>query len=163
VRVADQLASRLSGTLSRSRCLFTHGTVILGGLALIVAGSSLVLALSTAWSVGDTGEFGAIVSAGLDYLPAELVLAGVALALFGLWPRGLGLAWAAYAAVAFLALLGPGLNLARWVLDLSPIAYVGGPPRGAVDAGSLAALAITAVALVMLGFLGFRRRDLSES
>lgn len=30
--------------------------------------------------------------AGLDYLPAELVLAGLALALFGLWPRGFGLA-----------------------------------------------------------------------
>ena len=114
---------------------------------LIVVGSSPVLALSTAWSVGNTDEIGAIMTAGLDYLPAELVFAGLALALFGLWPRGFGLTWAAYAAATFIALLGPGLKLAQWVLDLAPTTHVGNPPLGTVDAGNLAALAIVAIAL----------------
>lgn len=61
-----------------------HGAVVAAGLVLIVVGSSLVLALSTAWSVGNTDEFGAIIGSGLDYLPEELVLSGLALALFGL-------------------------------------------------------------------------------
>ena len=125
-----RLETRLAGTLSRVRWLAAHGAVVAAGLVLIVVGSSLVLALSTAWSVGNTDEFGAIMTAGLDYLPAELVLAGLALALFGLWPRGFGLTWAAYAVATFIAFLGPGLKLAQWVLDLAPTTHVGNPPLG---------------------------------
>ncbi|WP_157099751.1 ABC transporter permease [Microbispora sp. ATCC PTA-5024] len=158
-----RLETRLAGTLSRLRWLAAHGAVVAAGLVLIAVGSSLVLALSTAWSVGNTDEFGAIMRAGLDYLPAELMLAGLALALFGLWPRGFGFAWAGYAAAAFIALLGPGLKLAQWVLDLAPTSHVGNPPLGTVDAGNLAALAIVAIALVVVGFVAFRRRDVPRA
>jgi ABC-2 type transport system permease protein len=107
-----RLETRLAGTLSRARWLVDHSTVIAAGLVLIVAGSSAVLALSTAWSVGKPGEIGAVMWAGLDYLPVELVFAGLALALFGLWPRGFGLSWAGYAVATLIAFLGPGLKLA---------------------------------------------------
>src|SRR4051794_13310611 len=86
-----RLETRLAGTLSRFRWLTTHAAVVTAGLAVIVVGSSLVLAVSSAWSVGNTDEFGAIMRAGVDYLPAELLFAGLALAHFGLWPRGFGL------------------------------------------------------------------------
>ncbi|MDQ2874694.1 MAG: hypothetical protein M3Y33_07760 [Actinomycetota bacterium] len=158
-----RLETRLAGALSRIRWLAAHGTVVAAGLVLIVAGSSLVLALSTAWSVGNTDEFGAVMTAGLAYLPAELVLAGLALALFGLWPRGFGFTWAAYAAATFIAFLGPGLKLTQWVLDLAPTTHVGNPPLGTVDAGNLTALAIVAIALVLIGFIAFRRRDVPRA
>lgn len=122
-----------------------------------------MLALSTAWSVGNTDEIGAVMTAGLDYLPAELVLAGLALALFGLWPHGFGFTWAGYAVMTFIAVLGPGLKLAQWVLDLAPTTHVGNPPLGAVDAGNLATLAIVAIALVLIGFLAFHRRDVPRA
>ena len=158
-----RLETRLAGTLSRVRWLAAHGTVVAAGLVLIVVGSSLVLALSTAWSVGNTNEFGAIMNAGLAYLPAELVLAGLALALFGLWPRSFGFTWAAYAAATFIAFLGPGLKLTRWVLDLAPTTHVGNPPQGTVDAGNLTALAVIATALVLVGFIAFHRRDVPRA
>jgi ABC-2 type transport system permease protein len=101
--------------------------------------------------------------AGLDYLSAELVLAGLALAVFGLWPRGFGIAWAGYAVATFIAFLGPGLKLAPWVLDLAPTTHVGNPPLGTADAGRLAALAIVAIALVLVGFMAFRRRDVPRA
>jgi ABC-2 type transport system permease protein len=158
-----RLEARLAGTLSRVRWLAAHSAVVAAGLVLIVVGSSLVLALSTVWSVGNANEFGAIMRAGLDYLPAELVLAGLALALFGLWPRGFGFAWAGYAVATFIAFLGPGLKLARWVLDLAPTTHVGTPPLGTADAGNLAALAIIATALALVGFTAFRRRDVPRA
>ena len=158
-----RLETRLAGTLSRVRWLAAHGTVVAAGLVLIVVGSSLVLALSTAWSIGNTDEFGAVMRAGLDYLPAELVLAGLALALFGLWPRGFGFTWAGYAVATFIALLGPGLKFVQWVRDLAPTTHVGNPPLGTADAGDLAALAIVAVALVLVGFFAFRRRDVPRA
>lgn len=158
-----RLESRLAGTLSRLRWLAVHGGVVVAGLALIVVVSSLILASSTAWSVGDTAEFGATIRAGLAYLPAELLFAGLALALFGLWPRGFGFAWAGYAAATFIAFLGPGLELAQWVLDLAPTTHVGNPPLGTAQLGSLAALAGGAIALTLAGFIAFRRRDIPSA
>jgi ABC-2 type transport system permease protein len=158
-----RLETRLAGTLSRIRWLAAHAVVVAAGLAVIVVGSSLVLASTTAWSVGDTDEFGAIVRSGLAYLPAELVLGGVALALFGLWPRGVGLGWAAYAVATFIAFLGPGLKLAQWVLDLAPTTHVGNPPLGTAEPGGLAVLSLVAVALLLLGFVAFRRRDVPRT
>lgn len=158
-----RLETRLAGTLSRLRWLAAHTAVVATGLVLIVAGSSLVLALSTAWSVGDTAGFGAAMTAGLDYLPAELVLAGLAVGLFGWWPRGFGFAWAGCALATFIALLGPGLKLAQWMLDLAPTTHIGDPPLGAVDAGNLTALTVVAAALVLLGFTAFRRRDIPRA
>lgn len=157
----DRLAARLSGTLSRVRWLAAHGTVVVTGLVVIVTGSSVVLGLSTAWSVGNAGEFGAITEAGVAYLPAELVFAGVAVAVFGLWPRGFAFAWAGYAVATFVAFLGPGLKLAQWVLDLAPTTHVGNPPLGTVGAANLTALAAVGIVLVLVGFIAFSRRDVS--
>src|SRR5665811_691363 len=47
-----RLEPRLSGTLSRMRWLAAHGLVIVTGLVVIVAVSSVVLAAGTAWSMG---------------------------------------------------------------------------------------------------------------
>ncbi|BCJ34092.1 exporter of polyketide antibiotics [Actinocatenispora thailandica] len=158
-----RLETRLAGTLSRGRWLAGHAAVVAAGLVLVVVGSSVVLGLATAQSVGNTAEFGAIITAGLAYLPAELVLGGLALALFGWWPRGFGLAWAGYAVATFIAFLGPGLKLAQWVLDLAPSTHVGNPPLGTVDPADLAALAVVAIVLTVAGFVTFRRRDVPRS
>lgn len=154
-----RLETRLVGTLSRTRWLAAHLIAVVGGLLLIVVASSSVLAATTAWSVGNAHDFAVIIKAGLAYLPAELVLAGLAVTLFGVWPRGFGLAWAAYAVATFIALLGPGLKLARWVLDLAPTTHIGNPPLGTVDSVALSGLGIVTIALALAGVAGFHRRD----
>lgn len=157
-----RLETRLSGTLSRGRWLAAHALVVLAGLITIVLGSSLVLGLATTVSVGDTAELGPILRSGLAYLPAELVLVGLALALYGLHPRLFGLAWAGYAVMTFIAFLGPGLKLHQWVLDLSPTTHVGNPPVGAIQNGALTVLTAVAVTLTAVGFAAFRRRGIPQ-
>jgi putative exporter of polyketide antibiotics len=146
---AGRLEPRLSGTLSRTRWLAVHGLVI------IVAVSSVVLATATAWSMGTAVHLGRVVGAGAAYLPAELLVGGLELTLFGLWPRAFPAAWAAF---AFIAFLGPGLKLAGWVLDLSPTTHVGNPPLGAVAAQLLFIFSIIAAVLGAAAAVGFRRR-----
>ncbi len=158
-----RLESRLSGTLSRARWLAAHSVVVLAGLVTIVLGSSLVLGLTTAVSVGDAAEVGPALSSGLAYLPAELVLAGLALAVYGRRPRLFGVAWAGYAVMTFIAFLGPGLELRPWVLDLSPTTQVGNPPAGATQTGALVVMTGVAVALVAIGFAAFRRRGIPQA
>ena len=159
---AGRLETRLSGILSRARWLASHALVVLGGLITIVLGSSLVLGLATALSVGDLAELGPTLSSGLAYLPAELVLAGLALAIYGLRPRLFGIAWAGYAVMTFIAFLGPGLSFHQWVLDLSPTTHVGNPPAGAIQAGSLTMMTGVAIALIVIGFTAFRRRGVPQ-
>jgi ABC-2 type transport system permease protein len=159
---AGRLEARLSGTLSRMRWLAAHALVIVGGLLAIVVVSSVVLAAGTAWSTGAALDLGPILVAGVAYLPAELLIAGLALALFGLWPRALPAAWAAVAVVAFIAFLGPGLRMPTWVLDLSPTTHIGNPPLGTVEGLPLVVLAVIAAVLGAAGAIGFRRRGVPQ-
>jgi ABC-2 type transport system permease protein len=153
-----RLETRLAGTLSRGRWLAAHALAVLAGLLVVVLGSSLVLAVSAAWSTGDWTGLGATMRAGLAYLPAELVLAGLAIAVFGWRPRWFALAWIGYALTAFVAFLGPALKLGRTIMDLAPTTHVGNPPAGASRPADLVALAALGAALGLVGFVMFRRR-----
>jgi ABC-2 type transport system permease protein len=44
-------------------------------------------------------------------------------------------------------------------VDLAPTSHVGNPPAGTADAAGLSALGILALALLLTGFISFRRRD----
>jgi ABC-2 type transport system permease protein len=160
---AGRLEVRLTGTLSRMRWLAAHALVIVTGLAIIVVASSVVLAAGMAWSMGTTVDLGLVLGAGAAYLPAELLVGALALALFGLRPRALPVAWAAFALVAFIAFLGPGLKLPGWVLDLSPTTHVGDPPLGSVEALQLVVLGGIAAALGVAAAVGFRHRGVPQS
>ena len=159
---AQRLDPRLAGTLSRGRWLAAHAVVILGGLVTIVVVGSVLFGLTAALSMGDTSRIGTMLSAGIAYLPAELIFAALAVLLFGLAPQFFPLAWVYYAAVAFIAFLGPGLNLSGWVLDLAPTTHVGNPPQGSVEVTALVIMSATAVALGVAATVAFQRRDIPE-
>ena len=145
------------------RWLAAHGLVIVTGLVAIVVVSSVVLAAGMAWSMGTAVNLGRVLGAGAAYLPAELLVAGLALALFGLRPRAFAAGWAALAFVAFIAFLGPGLKLPGWLLDLSPTTHVGNPPLGTVEALPLVVLGAIAAVLGVAAAVGFRRRGVPQS
>ena len=159
---AGRLEARLSGTLSRMRWLAAHGLVIAVGLGVMVLISSVVLAVATASSMGSGVHLGRVVGSGAAYLPAELLVGALALALFGLRPRAFPAGWAAFAFIAFIALLGPGLKLAGWALDLSPTTHVGNPPLGTVEALPLAVTGAIAALLGVAAAVGFRRRGVPQ-
>ena len=126
------------------------GSLLIGGLA---AGLSL-----GARSGGMESALGAAVVAMAVQIPAVWVLVGVAIALLGGWPGGLGLAWAALGAALLLGQIGALLHLPQGVLDLSPFTHI---PVGDVRWTPLLVLTGVAAALVAAGFVGYLRRDLS--
>ena len=160
---AGRLEMRLSGNLSRMRWLAAHGLVIVTGLVAIVVVSSVVLAAGMAASMGTAVNLGRVLWAGAAYLPAELLVGGLALALFGLRPRAFPAGWAAVAFVAFIGFLGPGLKLPELLLDLSPTTHVGNPPMGTVEALPLVLLGAIAAVFGVAAAVGFRRRGVPQS
>ncbi len=156
---AGRLEPALAGPDGRTRWLGAHVLVVLAGLALVGTVGALVLALTTAWSLGDASEVGRMLASAAAYLPVALVLAALALALFGLAPRWSALAWTALALTVVVALLGDALSVPDAVRALSPTDHVGYPPQRPAPAGGVVLLLLVALALAAGGFAGFRRRD----
>ncbi|MEQ6901525.1 hypothetical protein [Nocardioides sp. YIM 152588] len=160
--VGGRLEPMLAGGLSRPRWLAAQVAVMLGGLVVVVVVSAVVFGATTALSTGESGYVGTLVGAGVAYLPAELLVGAVGAFLFGLAPRMFGLTWLLFGLVAAIGLLGPGLQLAQWIQDLSPLTHVGNPPSGTVEAGQLIGLAVAAALLGVGAFVGFRRRRIPQ-
>jgi polyether ionophore transport system permease protein len=153
----------LAGALSRGRWLAAQLLVVIVGLVVLVVVSAIVFGAATALSTGRSGYMGTLIGAGVAYLPAELVVAALAVVLFGLAPRAFAVAWVGFGSVAAIGLLGPGLQMPRWMLDLSPLTHVGNPPEGDVDAAALAVLTVVALAVTAAAFVGFRRRRIPRA
>ena len=160
---AGRLEPVLAGALGRMRWLGAQVLVVTTGLVALVMVSAVVFAATTALSTGDSGYLGTLLKSGLAYLPAELVIAAVAVLLYGFVPRAFALAWAAFGAVTFIGLLGSGLQLPDWVVNLSPLTHVGKPPLDAIDTTALAWLGLAAALLASAAFTGFRRRRIPQA
>jgi ABC-2 type transport system permease protein len=152
----------LAGRVSRSRWLEAQvAALLVGALAVGVAGG-LALALSTAWSLDDAAQLPRLLRGAAAQLPVALVLAGAALAVFGLRPRWQGLVWLLFAGTAAVALLGEPLGLPDWVRRLSPTEHLGSLPVGRLDAAGVVGVCAVALLLAALGWAGFRRRDVPQ-
>ena len=151
----------LAAAVSRVRWAASHLTFALLGPAVVLGAAGLAAGLAYGLSAGDVGqEMARVLGAALVQLPAVWVLVGVAVALFGVLPRFMTFGgWAVLAACALIEEFGRPLQLSMRVLDLSPFAHVPRLPGGDISAASLLWLASIGVGLVMVGLMGFRRRD----
>ncbi|HSV40199.1 MAG TPA: polyketide antibiotic transporter [Nocardioidaceae bacterium] len=139
----------------------------LSWLAVTVTGTVAVLgvggaAAGTAWALlsSDPSQVISLTLAQLTYVPAALVLGGVAFALFGWLPRAAGFAWAGVVACFVIGWMGDLLSLPDWLADFSPFEQTPLVPSVELDALPLLAIAAVAALLIAAGATGFRRRDL---
>ncbi|MGN9910495.1 ABC transporter permease [Phytohabitans sp. LJ34] len=143
--------------------LASHVAVAVVGAAVLLAASGAATGLVADLSGSDQGsQVGELTGAALVQLPAALILAGFAVAVFGLLPRlAVGLAWAAFAVSLIVGQLGELLGLPQAVRDISPFTHVPAVPAASATAGPLLALTAIALALGVVGLALFRRRDLA--
>ena len=154
----------LATAVSRRQWATSHLTFGLLGPAVALVASGLAEGLVYGLVSGDVGrELPRVLAGALVQLPAVLVLSGIAMALFGLAPRLTPASWAALAVFALLVLLGPLMQLNRWILDLSPFTHIPKVPGADVSPTPLSWLLAIAAVLVAVGLAGFRRRDLVSS
>jgi ABC-2 type transport system permease protein len=106
-------------------------------------------------------SFGASVGACLAALPAIWVMTGVAAALVGAAPRFAPFAWGVLLVTFMVTEIGPLTRLPSWAMDLSPFTHLSSLPGGSFEVVPAVALTVIAVALVLLGFLAYRRRDVA--
>jgi ABC-2 type transport system permease protein len=146
----------------RLRWAVSHLAVVVVGTAVVLAAAGLGAGLGYGLRAGDVGtQLPRLLEAGLVQLPAALVVAGVAVALFGLRPAwSVTGGWTALGLATLAALLGPTLRLPQWLADISPFSHVPRLPGSAVTVAPLIWLSVAALALAAAGLAGLRRRDL---
>jgi ABC-2 type transport system permease protein len=137
-------------------------TVAVLGSAAVLAAAGIGAGLSFGLRTGDAGtQVPRLLGAALAQWPAAFAVTAVAMLVFGLLPEYcVAGGWTALAVAALLVLLGPSLQLAQWIQDISPFTHVPKLPGGTVSAAPLAWLALIAVLLAAAGLAGLRRRDI---
>ncbi|WP_324144361.1 polyketide antibiotic transporter [Intrasporangium sp.] len=170
IAVAGILRLRSEEAAGRAEAVLVTGstrTGMLGGWTLVVVLQAVVMlaviglgaGLGVAAGTGDGTWVWDLTLASLAYVPATLLVAAVAIALYGLVPRLTSLTWVLVVWVALALYLGGLLNLPEWALSLSPVHHTPQVPAETAPATPLVIMSLAAVALAAAGFLGLRRRD----
>lgn len=144
---------------SRTTYLGNHVAIAMIGGALILIASVAVL-VATGQSSVDEPLWGKTLAAALVHVPALWVFAGVATVLVGWLPRATSAIWVLVAWAGIAGYLGPILQLPEWTNRLSPFGYLPDLPADQMTWPGVIGLTIVAAVLVVLGLVGFRRRDL---
>ena len=158
---AGRAESVLAGSVSRTRWLASHlmSGVAGSGIAMLIAG--LVTGLTYGVSADDVaGKLPVVLGTAAVQLPAVWLLIAVTVALFGALPRYTAAAWGILVAVVAVFLMGSLANAPHWLVDLEPFTHVPHVGTGGFTAAPLGWLLVIDVALIALGAIAFRRRDL---
>ncbi|BEH01842.1 exporter of polyketide antibiotics [Brooklawnia propionicigenes] len=150
----------LAAAVSRTGWLLSWVLVTALGALWLLTLAGLGTGLGAALATGDGDLFGSVLLGHVAHTPAIWALLGLAVALYGFAPRLLGITWAVFAWGTALSLFGDMLQLDDGVLATSVFRHVGQYPAQEISWLAVGALAAVAVALVVVGMLGFRRRDL---
>ncbi|MDR2749528.1 MAG: hypothetical protein LBC41_02605 [Clostridiales bacterium] len=113
-------------------------------------------------AVGNTGilPFGMIMQASLAYIPALLLMVGLAVVLSGYAPKFISLIWAVFAFSFFTFYFGRLTELPEWVSHISPFDNIPQIPVEEFSAVPLVILCVIAAATFVAGFAGYKKRDL---
>jgi ABC-2 type transport system permease protein len=164
----------VTGT-GRVRWALSHVMVAVIGTAVLLALAGVSTALGYAMRAGNAGagaigggtggtgtDVARMLGAAMAQLPSTLVVAGVAVLLFGLFPGlAIGGSWTAVGVVVFLDLFGQALQLSHWALDISPFTHAPRLPGGSFHLPPVLWLIGVFVLLCTAGLVALRRRDLA--
>lgn len=158
----DRAEVLLATATSRAAWLGSHVLVALLGSALAMTVAGVTTGLVRVTQTGEGAALGRMVGAAVSYVPAIWVVAGVAVALFGLLPRlAATVAWTAVGLLLLITMFAESFDWPAWVSDLSPISWVPTLPLEEWALAPLVGLAAVAGVLLAAGFTGFRRRDIA--
>jgi ABC-2 type transport system permease protein len=151
----------LATKVTRIEWIAGHLVYVVLGSCLVTVSAGVAAGLVHGLRTASTSDaLAKLAGAGAVQLPAVFVLVGLTLALIGLAPRWTAAAWGVLVVSLVLKQLGPILQLDQKVLDLSPFTHVPQIPGQPFTWKPLLLLTAVALALTLVGALGFRRRDI---
>ncbi len=157
---AGRTEPMLSAALSRSRLLGSYVIVALISSVFLLFMAGIGMGITGSQSMDDSSYLVDLTIAGIAFTPALWVAIGLAVALFGIFPKGTALSWAIVVYAFVVVYLGGALQMPDWMTNLSPFGHIPRIPAEEFDWMPLLSLTAVAAILIIIGWLGFRRRDL---
>lgn len=154
-----------SASLSRAQWLRAHLTVILGGLGVILTLTGVATGAAAAAVLQDDPgpRFLEILLASLHQGPAVLAVVGITLAAFGWAPRFTAtLGWLILGYAAVMTNFGPLLDLPEVFSAFNLFGHLALYPVEPVAWGPVLWLSGVGVGGIVLGFTGWRRREINS-
>jgi ABC-2 type transport system permease protein len=145
----------LAGAVSRWRWLLTAVGAALVGSVVLMFFAGLGNGLGAGITIGEPRTIARLTLAGLAFVPAMAVIAGIAALAVSVRQAWIG--WLAVTFVVVSLYLGALLRLPRWLLDLSPVGRTTAPMDYPVVA--LTAMVVIAAALTLCAGWIYRSRD----
>ncbi|OBF26303.1 ABC transporter [Mycobacterium sp. ACS1612] len=147
--------SVLAGDVSRWRWLLTAVAAALIGSVVLMFFAGLGNGLGAGLTLGEPATIMKLTLAGLAFVPAMAVIAGIAALAVALRQAWIG--WLAVTFVVVSLYLGALLRLPRWLIDLSPVGRTTAPSHYPVVA--LTVMVVVAAALTFSACWIYRNRD----
>jgi ABC-2 type transport system permease protein len=145
----------LAGAVSRWKWLGTAVAAALVGSIVLMFFAGLGNGLGAGLTLGEPGTIVKLTLAGLAYVPAMAVLAGLAALAVAVKQTWIG--WLAVTFVVVSLYLGALLHLPRWLIDLSPVGRTTVP--SSVPVTALVVMVVVTAALTLLAGWIYRGRD----
>jgi ABC-2 type transport system permease protein len=145
----------LAGAVSRWRWLSSAVAAALIGSTVLMFFAGLGNGLGAGITLGEPGTIVKLTIAGLAFVPAMAVVAGIAALAVALRHAWIG--WLTVTFVVASLYLGALLRLPKWLIDLSPVGRTTAPAD--VPLVALVAMVVTAAALTLLAGAIYRHRD----
>jgi len=159
-----RLSQLLATQVSRARLYWTNVLLaVLAGLAGTAA-AAVGLGATAVAAMGDGAsmDFGDFLTAGFNFFPSVLFFAALAALALGWNPR-LGKAVYLYLAYSFALNYFDGLaDFPEWLSNTAVQSWIPRMPAEPFDGTVFAAVTVISAALMVAGYLGYRRRDMAE-
>lgn len=162
--LSEEASGRLENLLDRplSRTRWLTWRLAVSSCFVLVAG---LLAGLVTWAGAAAQDsqvaLGSLVGAGLNVVPAGLLVLGLGTFAYGLLPRAANVVTYGVVAWSFLVqILGGAVRASHWILDMSIFHQTAAAPAVAPDWASWAFMVLLAMAFMTSGVMAFRRRDL---
>lgn len=150
----------LATAVSRGRWISAWLIFTVLASTFLLAVSGLGVGLGAVGGAAGASVIGEVTVATMAFLPAVLVVIGVAAALFGSRPGWSVWSWLLVGYAFFFGMFGALLDLPDFIADISPFNHLTVMPLAGLEAVPLVALAIIAAALLTIGRALFQHRDL---
>lgn len=151
----------LATPISRWVWLGTNLGVTAVGIIVLSAVAGVTTGIGAAVSTGDARHIWDLILAHLNFVPAVLVVLGVATFLYGARPRAIAVTWAVVGYAFVVGTFGSLLDLPRAAVDLDAFGHVPQMPLESFAITPLLILVALAAGLVTAGFVTFRRRQIN--
>ncbi|GAB89136.1 ABC transporter permease [Gordonia rhizosphera] len=150
----------LTTPTSRASYFLTYAGVAALGVVVVLAAAAVGMVVGNGIAGGGwTTAVANTVIAAAAQIPAALVIATFAVALYGLAPRLVPAGWLIVVAAFLLGPLAGMFDLPQWVDDLSPFTHTPKVPVTPMEWTPVAVMLAIAVVFTAAGLVGFRRRD----